>query len=698
LLADALNRLDLALRFARWRQSNEAFAREIFERVLGRKRKDGEPSEKVTLIGKLLELDATVKGAEPITKALVKCIRLKDEIKRRRIVERRITEYETASAALANLSKLGDLADQQVDQLRKTLRTEAARWRSRIYTGTFPGTAHELVDAPMGRKGQLDLVVRTGGVSAPAQHVTNASALRASLVGFFFAFWEHVLKNRGGIRTLLLDDPQELLDDENRLQLADSLSTLFEVGAQLIVTSYDRRFAGAVARLPVVPAVDHLAVHPATLNQPVIRTTPHQAEIEVRKKLYDKDRNSEEPARSYADGCRVFLEASLGDVFDDPAHLVWAKENPNPTLATFVGRLRPYIKAGPQGMFAMQVFADFVAHPALVDNSPVLQLMNKAHHGNRQDIRPGEVAQCADDLAQLVTLTGRMYEECGRWKRRAVIPPAADVIDTPPSLKPMAMPPLEVIICPDLAAFTQHASTGSSQEAAEPFDSKLLEGKVIFYLRRHNFGFAAPQGSLAIVEAQPGPVLDRRLVIARHRESIFARRFLRPKGSNIIGLTAEIPDPRAKSPATIFLPESEVALHQVMGVLFDHGITVVQGQDEAVLVDAAKVLARAEIAFRVIDESAVPLALPGQIVLGGSLISRDEIERHEEALVALTLDDGSSIFKRIGLALPGELAHLRQFESIGGLGSSQILSVGKAQAGIPRVSHIRRIIGVVYHG
>ncbi|RWQ64222.1 AAA family ATPase [Mesorhizobium sp.] len=697
-LAEGLERLDLALRFARWRQGNEVFARQVFENVLGRRRKAGEAPEKITLMGKLLELDATVKGAEPITKALAKCTRLKDEIKLRRAAEKRIAEYETASTALVNLSKLGELADRQVDQLRRTLRTEAALWRSRIYVSTFPGTAHELVDAAMGRKGKLDLVVRAGGVSAPAQHVTNASALRASLVGFFFAFWEHVLKTRGGLKTLLLDDPQELLDDENRRQLADSLGTLVEIGAQLVVTSYDRRFAGAVARLPVVPAVEHLAVHPATLNQPVIRTTPHQAEIEVRKILYDKDRDAEEPARSFADGCRFFFEGVLGDVFDDPAHLAWAKANPDPTLKTFVDRLRSYIKAGPQGMFAMQVFADFIAHPALVEGSPVLQLMNKAHHGNRQDIRPGEVAQCADDLGQLVVLTGRMYEECDRWKRRAAIQPTIGAVDAPPALDPMPAPPLDVVVYPDLAAFTQHSPTAGSQEATEPFDPKLLVGKAVFYLRRHNFGFAAPQGALAIVEAQPGPVLDRRLVIARHGQSVFARRFLRSKGSDLIGLTAEVPDPRTRSPSTVFFPEAEVAVHQVIGVLFDHDIKVDQGQDEAVLVDASRVLARVEVAFRVVDESAVPLALPKQIVLGGPSISLAEIERHEGTLVALALDSGSGIFKRIGSALPGNLAHLRQFESIGGLGSSQVLSVGKAQPGVSEVQHVRRIIGVIYHG
>jgi hypothetical protein len=349
-------------------------------------------------------------------------------------------------------------------------------------------------------------------------------------------------------------------------------------------------------------------------------------------------------------------------------------------------------------MFGMPVFADFMGHPALVDNSPVLTLMNKAHHGNREDIRPGEVAECADDLAQLVTLAERMYEECSRWKRRDVVRPSDTAVEMPPALEPMQTPSLEVLICPDLAAFTQRAPIAESQEATEPLDPQILAGKAAFYLRRHNFGFAAPQGSVAIVEALPSPVLDRRLVIARHGQSTLARRFLRSLGSEMIGLTAEIPDPRTRSPATVFLPESEVSLHLVTGVLFDHTIVVEPGRDEAVLVDAGKVLARVEIAFRVVDESAVPLALPKQIVLGGPLIALDEIGRHEEALVALSLDNGSSIFKRIGAVLPGDLSHLRQFESIGGLGSSQVLSIGKAQAGVPTVQHARGIIGVVYHG
>ena len=240
--------------------------------------------------------------------------------------------------------------------------------------------------------------------------------------------------------------------------------------------------------------------------------------------------------------------------------------------------------------------------------------------------------------------------------------------------------------------------SGGSQESLERLDTRLLDSTVAFYLCRPNFGFAAPVGSLAIVEAVPGPVADRRLVIARHGSATYARRFVRGANAGIIGLTAEVPDPRTRTPKTIILSETEVTIHQVVGIIFDHSVRVAQGQDEAVLVDVGDVLKRIVIAFRVVDDSAVPLALEKQVVLGGRRIELDELGRHKDALVALTLDDGSSIFNRVGAALPSDLAHLRQFESIGGLGSSQVLSIGKPHKGFRSVTHARAIIGVLYHG
>jgi len=702
-LGNALKRLDCAIRFARWRQENDTLARDIFARVLGRIPKEDEPSDKITLTGMLLDLEATVKAAQPVSDALTQCGRLKASMKARRASEQRLSEYATASEALANLAGLGQLADEQVDLLRKTLRKDAADWRSRIYLGAFPDTAHELIDTGMGRKGELDLVVQTGGVSAPAQHVTNASALRASLVAFFIAFWEYVLKERGGLTTLVLDDPQELLDDENRERLATALAPLVAVGAQLIVTSYDPRFCGRVSRLQIAGGIEHLEVLPATRQQPVIRTTPSLPEIQERKARFEADPNAEEPARSFADGCRVFFEGKLGDMFDDPAHAAWAIANPNPTLATYIQRLRPLVRANPQGMFNAHVFRRFVDHPALVDGAPVTVLMNKAHHGQRQEIRAADVAQCADDLGELLKLVEQMYEECYRWRRRdalkvQVASESTAALPTPPALPPVPHPELNVVICPDLAAFTQNAPTGESQELPERLDPHLLDSTVAYYLRRPNFGFAAPVGSLAIVESVPGPTEDRLLVIARHGNATYARRLVRGANTGIIGLTAEIPDPRTRTPKTIILPESEVAIHRVIGVIFDHAIKVAPGKEEALPVDVSDVFKSIEIAFRVIDDSAVPLALENQVVLGGRRIILDELGQHRDALVALTLDDGSSIFKRVGAALPGNFINLRQFESIGGLGSSQILSVGKQHDGFRNVTNARIIIGVLYHG
>ena len=697
-LGETLRRLDCAVRFASWRQRNDALARDVVLRVLGRLAGDGAPNETTTLTGKLVSLEATVRAAKPISDALVQCERLKQHLKTRRAAEIRLREYRTASNALGNLANLGQLADKQVDHLRTILRNEAATWRSRIYLGAFPDSAHKLVDTGLGRKGELDLVVQTGGVSAPAQHVTNASALRASLVAFFLAFWEHVLKERGGLKALLLDDPQELLDDENRERLAAALVPLAAAGAQLVVSSYDPRFCSRASRLVIPGGIEHLEVNPATRQQPVIRTTPPLPVIQQRRIRFEADPNLEEPAREFADGCRVFFEAKLGDIFDGPSHFAWAIANPDPTLATFVQRLRPLVRSGPQGMFSGHVFRRFVDHPALFDGSPVLALMNKAHHGRREEIRAADVAQCAGDLSELLELAETMYEECYRWRRRDSLPEQATVGVSPPALTPMPYPPLNVLICPDLAAFTQHAPSGESQEHPECIDPQLLYNTVTYFLRRPNFGFAAPTNSLAIVEAVPGPAADRRLVIARHGGATYARRLVRGVDSRVIGLTAEVPDPRFRTPKTIFLPETELAIHQVVGIIFDHNLAASQGQDEAVLVDASGVLKLVETAFRVSDDSAVPLALEKQVVLGGARIELDELGQHRDALVALTLDDGSSIFKRVSAAFPTELDHLRQFESIGGLGSSQVLSIGKPQKGFRTITNARAIIGVLYQG
>lgn len=694
-LGVALNRLEHALNFADWRKTSEAFSKSLFEQVVGKRPKPDESGETLTLTGKLLDLDETVRSAKPLTDALDWCDRLSKAIGNRRAVEKRMAAYAQANDALNEVMQLGELADQQVAALRTTLSTAAADWRQKIYLGAFPTIAHQLVDAPLGRDGELDLLMKAGGVVAPAQHVTNASALRAGLVAFYLAFWHHVMQERGGLRLIILDDPQELLDSENRERLAEAVAALAKGAVQLIVTSYDARFADALIKSFGVANAQHREVLPATRLQPTLRTGPPLVEINVRRIAYEEDVDAEEPARRYVDACRVYMEHKLGDLFEDAAFSTWLKKNPHPTLASFTARLRQEVRAaGAQSMFAAGVFKQFVDHKALVDLSPVLILMNKSHHGARHEIRAGDVAPHVDDLDQITRLTEEMWDECRRWRRRDSN--MEELAAPPQDLTPMRPPTLQVVICPDLAAFTTHQPTGGSQEELEPLDPKVFEGKAAFYLRRDNFGFAAPQGSLAIVDTTPTAVKDRRLVIARHGGMIYARRFLRSANSTLIGLTAESIDPKARSPKTIFRQEAEVALHQVSGVIFEHDFTQAPGNDEAVEIDGSKAFTGVEVAFRVVDQSAVPLALPKQVVLGGKLIPLNELNSFKGQLVALSLGGGASIFKRVGDALPGDLSHLRQFESIGGLGHSQILAIGKDHKGFDSIAHARLIVGVLY--
>jgi hypothetical protein len=698
-LQAALMKLDRAIRFAEWRQSHDEFSGELFGAVIGRASATQEDRSARTLTAKLSELDQMVKSVAPLTRALRLCELLKEDLKKRRTAEKRVSEYTTASAALQKLLALGDLADLQVARLRQELRAQASKWRDSLYQAGFPAAAHNLLDTRTSRRGHLELIVGSGGISAPAHHVTNASALRASLVGFYIAFFEYVLKERGGLRLMMLDDPEELFDEVNRERLAETLPKLVGIDAQIVVTTHDRRFAGYVARLAGDCGVEHRSVHPATTYQPVVRTPISASDIGRKKKAFEADPNSEEAARDYAGACRVHIETMLSDLFDDPAYSPWPNANSAPTFASYVDRIRGMVKTSPQGIFSGTVFRAFVEQPGVATTSATYKLLNKPHHQDRRWITPTEVAACGVQLDELVDLADRMHDERRQWRHRSrertenVTKPAV-VFE---SLESLLVREVRIPVCPDLAAFTRHSHSQESQAAVEYLDPNVLKSRTLFYLRRDNFGFAALQGSVAIVKSESSLAGDRSLVIARDGAKVYARRVMRGEQPGWISLAGETPDPR-RSPRTRFFRESEVALHEVVGVLFRHGLTLSPGADEAILVEDSSLLDGIEIAYRVTEESAIPLALPRQIALGGEAVQLDRFAEHVGELVALTLQDGSSLFKRVGEGLPGDLSHLREFESIGGLGSSRTLAVGKPHLGFASVVQARVIIGVLYGG
>lgn len=695
-LATALERLNKALAFSAWRNENKASLATFMQDIVGQKTAAGRETAPNSLLGRLLRLQAMVSGVEPVNQAITLCQRMKNDIDKRRAKEKRLEAYVLTSNALSECMKVGGLAQDQVEQLQQKLHKRAVFWRNRVYVSAFPTTSLDLVATKMSSDGELQLMVGSAELAAPAQHVSNASALRASLVGFYLAYWEHLLKERGGLRLLLLDDPQELLDGDNRERLADSIKDVSKADAQLIITTHDSRFAASVAKRANALKVplNHQYVHPATRARGTLYTSPCISKVQAAHDLYALNVDDEARAQEYASECRVFIEGRIGDLFDDAAFPTASTLNFAPTLSDHLGRLRGLMKSASNELFRSKLLADFCNHPALKDQAPALQLLNKAHHSSKTSIRPKEVSDVLKDLESVRRSAERLHEEFRLFRRREpLVPPVMEGIP----LEWNAVPAFRVVVQPSLAAFVRDAASGDTQETEfEEISSDWFHEKAFFLLRSGNLGFAGPASSVAIVEAEGSQVEDRGLVIARCGKDVFARRLLRPLDSDLVALAAETPDPR-RSPRTLVVHENEVSLHRVVGMLFETPCTVPVSKAEAVQVDGTGLLPKVRSAYKIKEESAVPLALPGQIALGGEPIAMTDFDAHIERYVALHLDDGQSIFKRVGDKLPEPLSHLRRFESIGGLGVADILAVGQSQLGFRAVVKAVQILGVLYH-
>ncbi|WP_082848261.1 AAA family ATPase [Delftia sp. GW456-R20] len=691
-----VQRVEQALQFSAWRQTVISEISAFMTEVVGRPPVDGGKTEQGSLLGRLKKLQAMVEAIEPVNNALNKQKLLMTDIAKRRNFEKRLAAYDVAAKALDKCIEIGELSGRQIEQLQNRLHSSAALWRTRIYRSAFPSTSMELVSSKMSGDGDLQLMVGVNRLAAPAQHVSNASALRASLLAFFLAYWEYMLRERGGLCLLLLDDPQELLDGDNRERLADAVHDIVNAKAQLILTTHDKRFAAAVARRVQAKSLQlsHQYVHPATVRRGTIFLTPSVLDVQEARDKFDANPDNAQLAQSYLSECRIFLEGRMGDFFDDTAYPAATAFNLAPTLSDHLGRLKGLVNDPPSELFRSLPIIRLARDVALNPGSPTLALLNKAHHSDKSLILPADVVAVREDLERLRKAIERAHEEFRTFRRRE---PLALAPSPPSALKPAEVPNFRIPIQANLRAFVRDASYGDSQETElEELDSKWFQAKAFFYLRSNTLGFAGPQGSVAIVDVEAVSATDRQLVIARTGNEVFARRLLRPKTSDHIALAAETPDPR-KSPPTELLPEQQVALHPIVGILFSVPMPTPPSKKETVQITYVPHIQKIQSAYRIKEESAVPLALPGQVALGGNAIPLESFDSHIDEYVALHLDDGSSIFKRVGNRLPAPLQHLRQFETIGGMGVADVLAVENPHNGFRTVVHAVSVIGVLYN-
>ncbi|MFG1294060.1 AAA family ATPase [Xanthobacter versatilis] len=694
-LQQMIDRTVRALAFAEWRMAGSTAINTFLRAV--KRGEDGAADVGRAIGARLVALRRIVEAAAPLNTAIEQTRRMEMTRKNHVAKTARIAACGRAALALDVLVPLGDLAQTQVDTLRRKLHNRSEHWRTSIYRNATL-FAPDLVGTDMNARGVLELKVGRDGVAAPAQHISNASALRGALLGFFLAFREHVLTTRGGLALLVLDDPQELLDHDNRQRLAHGLTSVVADGAQLLVTTHDRRFAKSlVAETRSADRVEHLSVHPVNGVRPTLGLSPAIEEVDRRRQEFLAVEDGAPEAQTYASDVRVFLEARLGDLFDDLAEPAHATTTRALTLFPLVDRLRGLIATGSGELYTNPVLKRFVDDPALAEGAAPRRVLNTSHH-DKASLTYMDVKHVDGDLVRLRGLIEKVHEQFRLYRWRDPLVQAGESTANVVPLPVMARPTFSVPICTDIAAFIGSMPAGGSQDVtSEPLDDSWFEGKALFYVRGETLGFSIPAGTLAVVEAEPYPGRDRNLVIARHQGNVLARRLVKAPGSLGISLVGQMPDPRTPRP-TLTYDESKVRLHRIVGSIFTDMPPPLDGGGEATLVDTAPELARIEVAYRVREDSAVPLALPGQIVLGGTELTPSNLDTLEGRLVAVTLDDGTSIFKRVGARLPGSLAYLRLFETIGGLGSSMVIATETVdrRTSTPVMASARRVLGVLY--
>ena len=699
-LAAVLGRVARAIAFAQWRRANDTAWAAALAAVLGTRTparpEEADAGEHGRGLAELLQaLNEAVQTVEPVTRALSRTQDMLQALAKRRKLEARIERHRQAADAMEPIVGLERLVMTQVGPLVTRLAEATVKWRDALYQPACVNGPR--VESPDVRAdGAVIMDAESDGTAASARELSNTSDLRATLLAFLLAFRQHLLERRGGLSLLLLDDPQALFDPQNCARLAQAIPSIIDSGARAVVTTSDRGFGRRLehcARRKLgAEACERRTIRTLNGNRECIELAEYREEIDRRRRQFEANEDDHDKAREYIAHLRVYLEGQLVDVLpkDDP------DLDKQPTLSSSVNairrlrrrRIEPYMSRAFQGL---------VDCPRLRDGSPFVDLMNDAHHHRWEEITYGRVHLAKSACVEARRLSDAAWVQFDLWMQKGIAEPAGVRPVAPgPSPFPMLRPPMVASV----AAFASEGSSGAVLESADRLDVDWLTNHTLYVINADNFGFAAMPGCIAIASLSEEDAEDHSLVIALHRERTYARRLLRYRDDpSVVGLYSEAKNPLERHPS-ILLPVQEVRLLEIVGLLFPDKRPPSPTPGEAAETADANVLAEIEIACEVDGESAMPLALPHQWILGGAQLAPSDLDAVQGALVAVATSV-EAYFKRVGPSVPGA-PHIRLLEPIGGGGSSVLVQTQPTSdddawlPDLPVVHCARKVLGVLY--
>jgi hypothetical protein len=702
-LRAAIKKIRRAIMLAHYRSEHADFAKNLVTSVLkSADPEDALPANKRSIHGQLTVLNVYLEAARVFAGIRRQLIQIKQTCERWEAKLTRLTRLERAAKAVEPFMKFPALVHDQVTGLITALDSQANAWAQRMYKAQFlQAPAYAGLDRNKGDG--FTFLASQGKHLVEAHHVMNASALRAYLSSFVIALWQQVWGRTGGISTILMDDPQDLLDPGNVANLAATIPHLIEAGMNPIVVSNDFGF---------IPAIEEFVrANPSAGTRPGPRTAvwefsaiskskctvslaPVTDEVRARCDLWMKDGNNVALARDFVHPVRVRIEIKLWDLLaSDPSVLR------DPTLNDLLGRIANARNRG-ERPFNEEPFRKLLELAALRAGASFRDAINKAHHGRADQITPADAETVHANYEEVFTAIDACWLAYARFMGRLSPEQAvAEVRQSPPDpvVIPLLSRPIGVI--GRLAAHERGARLSAIEDATETYDLSVLGDVSLFTLRAPTLGLVAFPGQTLIVSIG-AEVRNGDIAVIQTAGRTYARRVgIDPADTTRIALES-LPSTNSRVPPTHFVQRSGSTLNKVIGVLFDE-TSPAKSNDEAIPATRSGVLEQVQAAAIVAGDSAFPVARDkGHALLskaldigglGGRIVAI--VTREDEFST-----DHFAYLKRLGKQMPGAPS-VHYLENVGQSGEGEFVqfpSPSGLMAGVPLVLDTWRVLGTIF--
>jgi hypothetical protein len=548
--------------------------------------------------------------------------------------------------------------------------------------------------------GALSFLAEQEGVKGDATHITNASRQRAQLFAFVLALTEHVWQRDGGVRLLLLDDPQTLFDDDNKSLLARGIVSIAhaDTGFFPIVLTIDRVFAEYISReghrrsdVPLSRKVSRWELQGRFGDDSSASLLAHQNQLDVARSAWKDGKTDTARIGIFCRIGRVFLEQTLRDLLREADRPIADL----PTLQPLRERLTALVK----DVRVVQSGAPFKSLLALLpgdsnEHEVLRDALNWSCHFQADELEALHAEAIDTMLDRFLPCREECFDLLLNWQAATS---SSEIAPTPANenlLPAIPVPRMHIAVVGYLAASdgetepadveagvdqqldldpTLHTTfaVGAAANWLPPLiasDTALITGPLE--------GDVRPKDLVLVWDKGVGRAFVGWGKVERERRRIILSGFPGRAGFHKV------------------FPLADVELRQVVACMFGAAPGARRPCEPR---DLTGILERRWVRALEITagDSAEPLLYTGDMALVGKPINLRELDRHPAPAFALRLSDGTQVLKRLNREPQGDRdSPVRQLLPVGERGAGRVVSVGRgAPSWLPTIEAAYPLIG-----